>query len=256
MCKLWEAGKSLCKFCGNICSNIHLGGSQILSEVQIAEKIHLTGILIVLKFILTQSVEICTFLMRPSPTGSAGFIRSLLGNVLPLADVAGARRKSERMASYISKRVCVAPGPGLLFSIYHPILLHFQWAPAPSTSGSAVSESRLSNPSPSPSHHLRVRGRVITSKSEFESSLPSPRVRVKFFFRVRVTNLVVHIFNICLSSKTWKQTTKCIKCQSKQHNTWKICKFRFTDLRNIVPFTYFCVTWHLWLDHSRLQYSP
>ena len=64
---------------------------------------------------------------------------------------------------------------------------------------SAVSESRLSNPSPS--HHLRV------------------RVRVKKKIRVRVTNLVVHIFNICLSSKTWKQTTKCIECQSKQHNT-------------------------------------
>ena len=86
---------------------------------------------------------------------------------------------------------------------------------------SAVSESRLSNPSPS--HHLWVRVRVITSKSESESSPQSqsqiPRVRVKKKFRVRVTNLVVHIFNICLSSKTWKQTTKCIECQSKQRNT-------------------------------------
>ena len=63
------------------------------------------------------------------------------------------------------------------------------------------SESSPLSPSPSPSHHLRV------------------RVRVKFFFWVRVTNLVVHIFNICLSSKTWKQTTKCIECQSKQRNT-------------------------------------
>ena len=92
-----------------------------------------------------------------------------------------------------------------------------------------MSESRLSNPSPSPSHHLwvRVRVRVITSKSESESESspqspspsPSPRVRVKKKIRVRVTNLVVHIFNICLSSKTWKQTTKCIECQSKQRNT-------------------------------------
>ena len=86
---------------------------------------------------------------------------------------------------------------------------------------SAVSESRLSNPSPS--HHLWVR--VITSKSESESSpqsqsqSQSPRVRVQKKNRVRVTNLVVHIFNICLSSKTWKQTTKCIECQSKQRNT-------------------------------------
>ena len=86
-----------------------------------------------------------------------------------------------------------------------------------------MSESRLSNPSPSPSHHLwvRVQVRVITSKSESESSpqSPSPRVRVKKKIRVRVTNVVVHIFNICLSSKTCKQTTKCIECQSKQRNT-------------------------------------
>ena len=90
---------------------------------------------------------------------------------------------------------------------------------------SAVSESRLSNPSPSPSHHLwvrvRARVRVITSKSESESESspdspqsPSPSPSP----RVRVTNLVV-LFNICLSSKTWKQTTKYIECQSKQRNT-------------------------------------
>ena len=90
---------------------------------------------------------------------------------------------------------------------------------------STVSESRLSNPSPS--HHLWVRVRVITSQSESKSESspqnqspsPSPRVRVQKKIRVRVTNLVVHIFNICLSSKTWKQTTKCIECQSKQRNT-------------------------------------
>ena len=82
---------------------------------------------------------------------------------------------------------------------------------------SAVSESRLSNLSPSPSHHLwvRVRVRVTTSKSESESSPQSQSPKKKFW----VTNLVVHIFNICLSSKTWKQTTKCIECQSKQRNT-------------------------------------
>ena len=70
---------------------------------------------------------------------------------------------------------------------------------------------------PSPGCQIWVRVRVITSESESESESspqsqsPSPRVRVKFFFRVRVTNLWVHIFNICLSSKTWKQTTKCIE---------------------------------------------
>ena len=64
------------------------------------------------------------------------------------------------------------------------------------------SESSPQSPSPSPSHHLRVRVRVRVSESK------------KCW--VRVTNLVVHIFNICLSSKTWKQTTKCIECQSKQ----------------------------------------
>ena len=66
------------------------------------------------------------------------------------------------------------------------------------------SESSPLSPCPSPSHYLKVRVRV--------------RVRVKQFFWVRVTNLVVHIFNICLSSKTWKQTTKHIECQSKQRN--------------------------------------
>ena len=74
------------------------------------------------------------------------------------------------------------------------------------------SESESSPLSPSPSHHLKVRVRVITSESE--SASPSQK---KIW--VRVTNLVVHIFNICLSSKTWKQTTKCIECQSKQRNT-------------------------------------
>ena len=69
------------------------------------------------------------------------------------------------------------------------------------------SESESSPQSPSPSHHLKVRVRVITSESESKKKI-----------RVRVTNLVVHIFNICLSSKTWKQTTKCIECQSKQRN--------------------------------------
>ena len=81
---------------------------------------------------------------------------------------------------------------------------------------SAVSESRLSNPSPS--HHFKVRVRVITSESESESASPNKKKH-----RVRVTNLVVHIFNFCLSSKPWKQTTKCQsnvrECQSKQRNT-------------------------------------
>ena len=54
------------------------------------------------------------------------------------------------------------------------------------------SESESSPQSQSQSHHLRV------------------RVRIRKKIRVRVTNLVLHIFNICLSSKTWKQTTKCI----------------------------------------------
>ena len=64
-------------------------------------------------------------------------------------------------------------------------------------------ESSPLSPSPSPSHHLKVR-------------VPSPIHHLRV--RVRVKNLVVHIFNICLSSKTWKQTTKCIECQSKQRN--------------------------------------
>ena len=68
---------------------------------------------------------------------------------------------------------------------------------------------------PSPGCQIRVR--VITSESESESSPQSPSQKKKI--RVRVTNLVVHIFNICLSSKTWKQTTKCIECQSKQRKT-------------------------------------
>ena len=67
---------------------------------------------------------------------------------------------------------------------------------------------------PSPGCQIRVRVRAFILPLS-----PSPRVRVKKCFRVRVTNLVVHIFNICLSSKTWKQTTKCIECQSKQRNT-------------------------------------
>ena len=71
------------------------------------------------------------------------------------------------------------------------------------------SESESSPLSPSPGHHLKDRVRVITSESESES---------KKKIWVRVKNLVVHIFNICLSSKTWKQTTKCIECQSKQRN--------------------------------------
>ena len=84
---------------------------------------------------------------------------------------------------------------------------------------------KLSVLCPSPGCQIRVRVRVITSKSESESESspqspsPSPRVRVKKKIRVWVTNLIVHIFNICLSSKTWKQTTKCIECQSKQRNT-------------------------------------
>ena len=73
---------------------------------------------------------------------------------------------------------------------------------------------------PSPGCQIWVRVRVITSESESESESspqsPSPSQKK---IRVRVTNLVVHIFNICLSSKTWKQTTKCIECQSKQRNT-------------------------------------
>ena len=56
--------------------------------------------------------------------------------------------------------------------------------------------------------------RVQVVKSESESASPSQKKIL-----VRVTNLVVHIVNICLSSNTWKQTTKCIECQSKQRNT-------------------------------------
>ena len=76
-------------------------------------------------------------------------------------------------------------------------------------------------PSPGCQIRVRVRVQVITSKSESnsESSPQSPSPSQKKKNRVRVTNLVVHIFNICLSSKSWKQTTKCIKCQSKQRNT-------------------------------------
>ena len=60
------------------------------------------------------------------------------------------------------------------------------------------SKSESSPQSLSPSHHLKVWVRVITSESE--SASPSQKK-----IQVRVTNLVVHIFNICLSSKTWKQ---------------------------------------------------
>ena len=60
--------------------------------------------------------------------------------------------------------------------------------------------------------------RVQVVKSESESSPLSPSPSQKKFW-VRVTNLVIHIFNNCLSSKTWTQTTKCIECQSKQRNT-------------------------------------
>ena len=66
---------------------------------------------------------------------------------------------------------------------------------------------------PSPGCQILVR--VITSESLPQSPSPSPRVRVKKQIWVPVTNLVVHIFNICLYSKTWKQTTKCIKCHDR-----------------------------------------
>ena len=62
-------------------------------------------------------------------------------------------------------------------------------------------------PSPNCQIRVRVRVRVITSlsKSESESSPQSPSPSQKKI-QVRVTSPVVHIFDISLSSKTWKQT--------------------------------------------------
>ena len=84
---------------------------------------------------------------------------------------------------------------------------------------------------PSPGCQTRVR--VITSKSKSESSPqspspshhlcqnPSPRVRVKnnISSPSHDSSSPHNLFNICLSSKTWKQTTKYIECQIKQRNT-------------------------------------
>ena len=60
---------------------------------------------------------------------------------------------------------------------------------------------------PSPNCQIRVRVRVITSKSESESKSKSESSSPsKKKIQVRVTSPVVHIFDISLSSKTWKQT--------------------------------------------------
>ena len=84
-----------------------------------------------------------------------------------------------------------------------------------------------------------VRVQVVKSESESESSpqTPSPRVRVPKFFSSpshesssphymlfvfmfwKINKCLFNICLSCLSSKTWKQTTKCIECQSKQRNT-------------------------------------